>query len=96
MNNDAWQPSPDPFRSTDQWNSNRIVRETVEYLREIAEIRALNGDSDFLKKGVNVYAGLKIKENYPGLRYREFKEIVDRCAEECRKYAGGEHDGRDN
>lgn len=90
MNNDAWKPSPDPFRSTDQWN--RIVRETVEYLKEIAEIRALNGDRDFLKKGANVYAALKIKENYPGLHYREVKEIV----EECRKYVGGEYVGRNN
>ena len=72
--------------NTDEWNINRIVDETVEYLKMTAEIRALNGDTNFLKSA-RLYAATKIQTNYPWLPYREFKEILERCVEECR---GGE------
>lgn len=78
--------------NTDQWNINRIVAETVEYLKMIAEIRALNGHTDFLKNSAHLYAGIEIKAKYPWLRYREFKLIVERCVEEC----GGVYAGRNN
>ena len=68
--------------NTDQWNIYRIIDETVEYLKMTAEIRALNGHTGFLKSA-RLYAGLYIKEKYPWLRFREFKEIVNRCVEEC-------------
>lgn len=89
---DDWDYESLMMIRTDQWNIDRIVDETVEYLKMTAEIRALNGHTDFLKQSAHIYAGLEIKANYPWLRYREFKEIVDRCVEEC----GGGHVGRTN
>lgn len=83
---DDWDYDSLIMISTYQWSINRIVDETVEYLKMTAEIRALNGHTDFLKKSVHIYAGLEIKAKYPWLRYREFKEIVERCVEECRGY----------
>lgn len=90
---DDWSYDSLIMISTKQWNSDRIVDETVEYLKMIAEIRALNGHTDFLLRSAHIYAALKIKENYPWLRYREFKEIVERCVEECGGYRGGDHVG---
>ena len=80
---------------TYKWNIDKIVEETVDYLKMTAEIRALNGHTGFLESA-RLYAGLEIKANYPWLRFREFKEIVERCVEECGGYLGGDYAGRDN
>lgn len=79
---DDWDYDSLIMINTDQWNRNKIIDETVEYLKMTAEIRALNGHNDFLKSA-RLYAGLEIKANYPWLPFREFKEIVERCVEEC-------------
>lgn len=80
---DDWDYESLIMISTSKWNNDRIVANTVEYLKMLSEIKALNGDTDFLKTSAHLYAGVEIKANYPWLRYREFKEIVQRCVEEC-------------
>ena len=93
---DDWDYDSLIMINTDQWNSNRIVDETVEYLLKTGEIISLNGDIKQFIDNADLYAGIEIKANYPWLRYNEFKEIVQRSIEEYRRCVGGNHAGRNN
>lgn len=70
--------------NTDQWNSNRIVEEMVEYLNTL-RLRRPFSELDNFNDNAEQYAGIEIKAKYPWLRYREFKEIIKRSVEEYRK-----------
>lgn len=69
---------------TKQWNSNRIVGEIVDYLKTLRLRRPFSELDNFLENA-ELYAGIELKAKYPWLRYREFKEIVQRSVEEYLK-----------
>ena len=92
---DGWDYDSLIMINTDQWNRNKIVDETVEYLLKTEEIISLNGDIKQFIDNADLYAAIEIKANYPWLRYREFKEITQRSVEEYRRCVGGVYAGRD-
>ena len=69
---------------TVEWNRNRIVRDTVEYLKTLRLHRPFS-ELDNFNDNAELYAAIEIKANYPWLRYRESKEIVQRSIKEYRK-----------
>ena len=81
---DDWDYESLIMINTDQWNSNRIVDETVAYLKKLRLHRPFS-ELDNFNDNAELYAAIEIKAKYPWLRYREFKEIVERCVEEYRK-----------
>lgn len=81
---DDWDYDSLIMINTDQWNSNRIVGEMVDYLKTLRLHRPFSELDNFLENA-ELYAAIEIKANYPWLRYNEFKEIVQRSVEEYRK-----------
>ena len=92
---DDWDYDSLIMINTDQWNSNRIVDEMVAYLKTLRLHRPFSELDDFNDKA-ELYAAIEIKAKYPWLRYREFKEIVQRSVEEYRRCVGGDYAGRNN
>ena len=81
---DGWDYDSLIMISTKQWNSNRIVEEMVKYLNTLRLHRPFS-ELDNFNDNAELYAAIEIKANYPWLRYREAKEIVQRSVEEYRK-----------
>lgn len=81
---DGWDYDSLIMINTDQWNSNRIVEEMVEYLNTL-RLRRPFSELDNFNDNAEQYAVIEIKAKYPWLRYREFKEIIKRSVEEYRK-----------
>ena len=81
---DDWDYDSLIMINTDQWNSNRIVDEMVAYLKTLRLHRPFS-ELDNFNDNAELYAAIEIKANYPWLRYRESKEIVQRSVEEYRK-----------
>lgn len=81
---DDWDYDSLIMINTDQWNSNRIVDEIVDYLKTLRLHRPFSELDNFLENA-ELYASIEIKARYPWLRYREAKEIVKRSVEEYRK-----------
>ena len=81
---DDWDYDSLIMINTDQWNSNRIVEEMVEYLNTLRLHRPFSELDDFNDKA-ELYVAIVIDTEYPWLRYGEFKDIVQRSVEEYRK-----------
>lgn len=81
---DGWDYDSLIMIKTDEWNRDRIVRDTVEYLKALRLHRPFSELDNFLENA-ELYAAIEIKAKYPWLRYREFKDITQRSVEEYRK-----------